>query len=148
MNKSEEAKPVIKVKGKAPNAFYYLGRFMEDSLLIDAQHFKDRKDKDACIKQLTVQYFGSLEEDGLLQEDMNQYYNGILEDLKRDYPRFTRRRILVFSYTAARLPMRLICQLADISSEGSVSTMRWKMKAAIACHACPRKAQYLELLGR
>lgn len=147
MNNSE-AKPVIKGRGKAPNAFYYLGRFMEDSRQIHALHFKDRKERDARMEQLTVQYFGSLEKDGLLQDDMNLYYNGILKDLKRDYPRFTRRRILVFSYTAAHLPMKLICQLAHISSEGSVSSMRWKMKAAIACHACPRKAQYLELLER
>ena len=147
MNRSE-AKPVIKVKGKALNAFYYLGRFMEDSQQIHAQHFKDRKDRDSRIEQLTVQYFGSLEEDGLLQDYLNRRYNGILNDLKRDYPRFTRRRILVFSYTAARLPMKLICRFAHISSEGSVSSMRWKMKAAIACHACPRKAQYLELLSR
>ena len=147
MSKAEE-KPVMKEQGEAPDAYYYLGRFIEDSQQIRSQHFRNREEMEARMGRLVVHYFGSLEEDGLLQQDMNLYFNNILKDLKRDYPRFTRRKILLFSYTAARLPLSLICQWADISSEGSASSMRCKMRTAIACHACPRKAQYLELLSR
>ena len=147
MRKSE-VKPVMRAPGQAPEAYYYLGRFIEDCLRIRSQHFRSREEMSWRLNRLVIQYFGSLEEDGLLQRDMNRYYNGILKDLKQDYPRFTRRRILLFSYSAARLPLSLICQLTGINSIGAVSCMKSKMKTVISCHTCLRKEQYLDLLSR
>ena len=143
-----EVKPAKKARGLAPDAYYYLGRYLEDIQAIQSQHFENREEMEDRESLLEVRYFGSLEKDGLLQKDMNRYYPNILKDLKRDYPRFTRRNILLFSYTAARIPLGLISKWAQISTKGAVSSMKCKMKVAIACHACPRKEQYLELLSR
>lgn len=147
MNKSEE-RPVTKALGETPDAYYYLGRFVEDCRRIREQHYENRKEMVNRLEQLVSEYFGSMEDDGFLQKDINLYYNGILNDLKRDYPRFTRRRILLFSYTAARLPPDLICRCTGIENAGAVSSMKSKMKVAIACHACARRDEYLDLLSR
>lgn len=129
---------------KTPDAYYYLGRFIADSERIRNRHFNCREELDERLKHLFVEYYGSLEEDGMLQEDMSD----ILEDLRTYYPRLTRKNLLVFCYTAARVPLNLICQWADISSEGAVSSMKTYMKGLLNCSACPRKEEYLGMLSR
>lgn len=143
-----EVRPAKKAQGKAPDAYYYLGRYIVDRQRIRSQHFKDRKEMDSRLKKLNVQYFGSPEEDGLLQLDLNRFYNNILKDLKRDFPQFTDRMILVFSYSAARMPRSLICELAHFPTEGAVSSFRSRMKTYITYHVRERRAEYLALLGR
>lgn len=143
MNKTEE-----KPQGEAPDAYYYLGRFLQDTRSIQSRYNNNRELLFTRLNELVTFYFGSLEEDGLLQQDMNCYYHDILKDLKRDYPRFTRKRILLFSYFAARLPRSLICERTQIPTEDAVSTMRCHMITDITYHACERKAEYLDLLNR
>ena len=147
MGKSE-MRPVERTQGKAPEAYYYLGRFLEDCQRIQSHRFLSPEDRYGKLNRLVVRYFGSEEEDGMLQEDLNRYYHGILKDLQRDHPQFTRKMILVFSYTAARLPRSMICMGAKISSEGAVSCLRSRMKKVIATHVCERTAEYLDLLSR
>ena len=143
-----EVKPAKRALGQAPDAYFYLGRYLEDVQAVRSQHFTGPEERDQRLNEVVTAYFGSLEEDGYLQEDLNRYYHGVLKDLKRDFPRFTRRKILLFSYTAARIPLSLISQWADISDPGAVSVMKSKMKTAITCHACTRREEYLELLSR
>ncbi|MBR4774838.1 MAG: hypothetical protein IK008_01915 [Bacteroidales bacterium] len=148
MSKSDVITEENRATAQAPDAYFYLGRFLEDCHRIQSHRFQSREEMDCRLDRLVVQYFGSLEEDGMLQHDINRYYHGILTDLKRDYPRFTRKMILLFSYTAARLPRSLICAWAHISSEGAVSSLRSRMKNHIFYRIRGRREEYLDLLSR
>ena len=145
---NSEVRPVKKAQGVAPDAYYYLGRYMVDRQRIRSQRHKDREEMESRLKQLTVKYFGSTEKDGLLQLDLNRYYNNILKDMKRDYPQFSDRMILVFSYSAARIPRSLIREWAGFPTEGAVSSFRSRMKSYITYHVRERQAEYLYFLSQ
>lgn len=137
-----------KASGRAPEAYYYLSRYIEDCNRIRNQHFQNREEMEKKLLHLEAAYFGSLEKDGMLQNDINLHYNNILLDLKADYPRLTRRNILLFCYASARVPVELICKWAGISSTGAASAMKNYITSVIGSHACPRKEEYLALLSR
>ena len=129
---------------KTPDAYYYLSRYIADQERIRNRHFNCREEMEKRLDHLFVEYYGSLEEDGHLQEDMSD----ILEDLRTYYPRLTRKNLLVFCYTATHLSVEEICKRADISSKGAVSSMKNYMRGLLNCRACPRKEEYLEMLSQ
>ena len=94
-----------------------------------------------------VKRYGSPTKKGRLQHELDRKFNGILQDLKRDFPYFTGQQIQVFSYIAARLPYYLVARLSGLSSVNSVWIMKTKMRDIIKTSACSRREEYLMLLG-
>lgn len=128
------------------NAYAYLGRFLSDCL--DCRYKRYLREEDLMLdyQRILEDCFGCLSHDGRLQEDLDLYCDKLLSHLKADFPHFSRKRLLVFSYTAAGLPVSLICRLAEISCEGAVYTMRCLMKQEIGVKASPWKEDYLAML--
>ena len=129
-------------------SYKILGRYIQDRHSAMERHYRDEEEMRQRIRRIDDEYLGTLEKDGLLQEDLNKNYQNILTDLKADYPRFTRKRILVFSLTAAGIPNNLIWQRARLPYIGSLYTMKCLMIQAIRSKNSPRKKDYLNLLGR
>lgn len=129
-------------------SFHILGKYIQDRINAQERRYHNEKELLETIRQIDDDYLGTLEKDGELQKEMNQKHRNILVDLKADYPRFTKKRILVFSLTAAGIPNELIRQRAHLPYKGSVYTMRCLMKQQIKAKNCPRRNEYLTLLGR
>ena len=125
-----------------------LGSFIDECMAAQNRHYHDEKELLKRYPEIVDEYLGTLEKDGYLQRDLNRSHKNILNDLKKDFPHFSRRRCLVFSYIAARLPVSLIIERADISSEDAYYTMKSLMKTEIEGKKCARRDEYLALLKR
>ena len=129
-------------------AYVYLSCFILDLLKAMNQHYTHQDELKQKILAILARYFGSLEQDGQLQDDLNKAYDNILHQLKQDFPHFSRQQVLVFSYYAVGLPVPLMNLLAGLSYEKSVSVLKTQMKKEILCKASPRREEYLLLLER
>ena len=112
------------------------------------QHYASEGELQQKVMSILAGYFGSVEKDGQLQEDLNKAHRNILKDLKQDFPHFTRQQILIFSYYAVGLPVPLMNTLSGISADVSVSVMKTQMKKEFLTKASPRREEYLLLLER
>ena len=112
------------------------------------QRYTGQDELQSKIMAILAKYFGSLEQDGQLQNDLNKAHVNILHQLKQDFPHFSRQQVLVFSYYAVGLPVPLMNLLAGISWDKSVSVLKTQMKKEILCKASPRREEYLLLLER
>lgn len=129
-------------------AYVYLACFILDLLKAMNQHYTNEEELKQKILGILARYFGNLEEDGQLQDDLNKAHDNILHRLKQDFPHFSRQQVLVFSYYAVGVPVPLMNLLAGISFDKSVSVMKTLMKKEILTKASPRREEYLLLLER
>lgn len=106
------------------------------------------EDLDGKYRDILADYFGNLERDGQLQEDLNKAYDNILHALKEEFPNLSRREQLVFSYYAVGLPVPLIHALADLSNHQSASVTKTQLKRRIKASASLRREEYLLMLER
>lgn len=141
-NRVRNEQPVI------THSYRILGHYIRDKKDAAERHYRDEEEMKQQMRRIDDIYLGTLEKDGLLQEELNQQHLNILIDLKTDHPKFTRRRILVFSLTAAGIPNDLIWQRAHLARIGSLYTMKCLMIQQIAARNSPRKEEYLSLLRR
>ena len=140
-----------KTKRTCPDArisFTKLGSFIDECVSAGNRHYPNVEELQKRFPEIVDEYLGTLEKDGYLQRDLNRSHKNILNDLQKDFPHFSRRRCLAFSYIAARLPVSLIVKRAGISSEGAFYTMKSLMKTEIAGKKCARRDDYLDLLER
>lgn len=129
-------------------AYVYLACFILDLLKAMNQRYTGQDELQSKIMAILAKYFGSLEQDGQLQDDLNKAHGNILRQLSRDFPHFSRQQVLVFSYYAVGVPVPVMNLLAGISSDKSVSVLKTQMKKEILCKASPRREEYLLLLER
>ena len=131
------------------SAYVYLACFILDCRTA-RNNMRYGKEEDLHKKYLEIlaQFFGSLERDGQLQDDLNKSHDNILHQLKVDFPQFSRQEVLVFSYYAVGLPVPLIHELAGLSFDKMTSMTKTQMKKRIKVKACPRREEYLMLLER
>jgi hypothetical protein len=141
-NRVSDSRPVFN------HSYHILGLYIQDRLYAQERRYRNEQEMQECIRRIDDSYLGTLEKDGKLQMELNRNYRNILEDLKNDYPRFTRKRLLVFSLTAAGIPNELIRQRVQLPYKGSVYTMRCLMIQQIQAKNCPRRNEYLSMLGR
>ena len=130
-------------------AYVYLACFILDWQTAKThQRYYQEDDLDKKYWDILAQYFGNKDGDGQLQSDLNKSHNGILVQLKKDFPHLSREEILIFSYYATGLPVPLMQILAGISFDKSVSIMKTQLKRQILTKASPRREEYLLLLER
>lgn len=110
--------------------------------------FEKPEDLDTKFRDILADYFGNLERDGKLQDDLNKAYGGILHALKEEFPDLSRRELLVFGYYAAGVPVPLIHALADLSNHQAASVTKTQLKRRIRRSASLRREEYLLLLDR
>lgn len=95
-----------------------------------------------------IKQYGSSTKKGMLQDELNKCFGGILTDLKKDFPYFTRQQIQVFSLIAAGIPYYMVARLSGLASVNSVWIEKGKMKSIISTSGCRRKEEYILLLER
>lgn len=125
-----------------------LGSFINECITAQNLHYYSVEELLSRYPRIVDEYLGTLEKDGHLQNDLNRSHNNIFNDLQDDFPHFTRKRRLAFSYIAARLPVSLIVKRIDISCESAFYTMKSLMKNEIEGKKCARRDDYLDLLKR
>ena len=129
-------------------SFHILGKYIQDRITAEERHYHNKEELLRIMSQIDDEYLGTLEKDGHLQEELNRTFRNILVDLKTDHPGFTRKRMLVYSLTAAGLPNELIQLRAQLPYKGTLYTMRSLIIRQIEANDCPRRDEYLSLLGR
>ena len=95
-----------------------------------------------------VKKYGSATKSGKLQEEINKKFGGILDDLKKDFPYFTKQQIQVFSLLAAGFPYYLVAKLSGLSSVNAVWVMKTKMKETFTTTYSSRREEYLIMLEK
>lgn len=128
------------------NPFGLLGRYIQDCKKALEKHYFNDEEMKMRLREIDNNYLGTIEKDGFIQDEMNRKYRDILINLKLDHPRFTRKRILVFSLLAAGIPYDVIRQQARIPHMGALYTMKSLIAHDIANENRPRKSEYLALL--
>lgn len=129
------------------DAYVYLGCFAMDCVnAVFNQRYRSEEELGMKIMEILAKYFGNREQDGQLQNDLNEAHQNILRQLQQDFPHFDRAEILVFSYYAVGLPVSLICVLAGLSCKAAVSITKTQMKNQILTRASARREEYLRLL--
>ena len=98
------------------------------------------------IVRLIVSLLGSPQEDGWLQNWINQEMDNVLDRLQEDLPDLTREERLIFSYSAAGFSNNLSSRLAGLSSDNATSVLRTRLKKEIRRLRSENKEEYLSLL--
>ena len=129
-----------------PNGLRLFGGFLAECQDAQQLHYHSLQELEQRYQRIMDDYLGTLEKDGRMQQEQNRQHANILHELKADFPHFSRRRILLFSYTMAALPTELIQKRVQLSCKGSVYSMKCLMIKDISVKNCPRQNEYLTML--
>ena len=148
MMNTEEKKRVLRIRRELFGEFCYLGVFVAELYYQKGLHHLSAEMREARARKFVQVLLGGPDGLGVLQYVLEARTGGILRSLKEDFPVLSGRALLVFSYTAAGLPNRLVRHLADVSCENAVSVIRTRLRNRIESSHAARKAEYLELLSK
>lgn len=95
-----------------------------------------------------LRQYGNHIRKGQLQAELERELSGILTELQRDFPYFTKQDQCIFCYSAAGFPDYLIARLSNISTGKRVSARRGRLIELISNSHKDRRSIYLAMLSK